>query len=123
MTKIKDKAKYLAGNHYECEDSWYSCPKSEGGCANDLNGDECNCGVKRKIEKIAQAITEAHNEAVMECVKLIENIGYLSRSDVPTNIPNEKANGKGCFQLGFEQARKEDLKALQSLIKDPKETP
>lgn len=28
--------------HYECEDSWYSCPLSEDGCANDANT-ECNC--------------------------------------------------------------------------------
>ena len=30
--------------HRQCEDSWYSCPKSEDGCANDGEGDECNCG-------------------------------------------------------------------------------
>ena len=31
--------------HNYCEDSWYSCPKAEDGCANDyLAADECNCG-------------------------------------------------------------------------------
>ena len=31
-------------NHYECEDGWYSCPKSEDGCANDNAGKDCTCG-------------------------------------------------------------------------------
>ena len=29
--------------HYECEDSWYSCPASEGGCARDDYDTECDC--------------------------------------------------------------------------------
>jgi hypothetical protein len=32
-------------NHSECNDSWYSCPKSEIGCSDDDQGEECNCGV------------------------------------------------------------------------------
>lgn len=30
--------------HDECDDSWYSCPKSEEGCANEDARDECTCG-------------------------------------------------------------------------------
>lgn len=31
--------------HYYCEDSWYSCPLAEDGCANDCYAkDECSCG-------------------------------------------------------------------------------
>lgn len=30
--------------HYYCEDSWYSCPKAEDGCADERKGDECDCG-------------------------------------------------------------------------------
>jgi hypothetical protein len=33
--------------HYYCEDTWYSCPKHEDGCANDAEGDDCNCGADR----------------------------------------------------------------------------
>jgi len=33
--------------HYYCEDSWYSCPKAEHGCANDSAGDDCNCGADK----------------------------------------------------------------------------
>ena len=44
-------------SHLYCEDPWYSCPKHEDGCANDLEGDECNCGADEENEKIDQAIT------------------------------------------------------------------
>ena len=41
--------------HYSCEDCWYSCPQSTGGCCNDSVGDECNCGLDNKINKIIEA--------------------------------------------------------------------
>ena len=44
-------------SHLYCEDPWYSCPKHEDGCANDLEGDECNCGADEANQKIDQAIT------------------------------------------------------------------
>ena len=40
--------------HYYCEDSWYSCPKAEGGCAKDGEGDECNCGADEHNTKVAE---------------------------------------------------------------------
>jgi hypothetical protein len=54
MSKIK--ASYVAGleialkqlrhtTHYECDDSWYSCPKSANGCADDRETG-CNCGLE-----------------------------------------------------------------------------
>ena len=48
-------------NHYYSEDSWYSCPKAEDGCADASQGDECNCGadtVKAGITKILAEIQE-----------------------------------------------------------------
>ena len=42
--------------HYYCEDSWYSCPKAEDKCANDSEGEDCNCGAdihNAKVEAIA----------------------------------------------------------------------
>lgn len=39
--------------HRQCEDSWYSCPKSEEGCANEFEGEECNCGADELIEALA----------------------------------------------------------------------
>lgn len=44
--------------HSECEDSWYSCPKSESGCSNDGAGDECDCGADNANEMIDKAIEE-----------------------------------------------------------------
>lgn len=30
--------------HVDCDDGWYSCPKSFSGCLDDQAGPECNCG-------------------------------------------------------------------------------
>lgn len=49
-------------SHYYCEDNFYSCPKHEDGCANDMEGDECNCGanfVNETIEKAIEALLAA----------------------------------------------------------------
>jgi hypothetical protein len=40
--------------HYECDDSWYSCPKSDYGCADERQGTECNCGADEMIEALAK---------------------------------------------------------------------
>ena len=34
--------------HVYCEDPWFSCPKAEDGCANDADGDDCNCCADEK---------------------------------------------------------------------------
>ena len=54
--------------HYYCEDTWYSCPKHEDGCANEAEGDECNCGadqINAQIDKAVTALRQAlANEAL-----------------------------------------------------------
>ena len=46
-------------HHDFCEDSWYSCPKAEGGCANeDYEEDECNCGADRHNKILDDTIGE-----------------------------------------------------------------
>jgi len=48
--------------HNYCEDTWYSCPKHEEGCANESEGDECNCGadnVNAQFDKAIIAIKKA----------------------------------------------------------------
>jgi hypothetical protein len=48
--------------HYYCEDTWYSCPKHEDGCANEAEGNECNCGADKanaEIDYVTAAIKEA----------------------------------------------------------------
>ena len=60
----KDEALTLALNalqinrrpHYYCENRWHSCPRHEEGCANDEDGDECNCGADKANAEIDTAI-------------------------------------------------------------------
>jgi hypothetical protein len=43
--------------HHYCEDSWYSCPKHEDGCANEGAGTECDCGMEDRNALLDQIIT------------------------------------------------------------------
>lgn len=43
---------YGRRSHTYCEDSWYSCPKAEDGCADDRRGPECDCGADEHNAKI-----------------------------------------------------------------------
>ena len=48
--------------HHYCEETWYSCPKHEDGCANEAEGAECNCGadeINAQFDKAITAIKEA----------------------------------------------------------------
>ena len=45
--------------HYECEDTWYACPKSTTGCANNAEGDACNCGADEFNAQIDAIIAKA----------------------------------------------------------------
>lgn len=54
--RLREALESLRSTHYECDDPWYSCPKSEGGCANDGQGDECNCGADARNAIIDAAL-------------------------------------------------------------------
>lgn len=43
--------------HYSCDDTWYACPKSEDGCADSRQGDECNCGADEFNQELDRHIT------------------------------------------------------------------
>jgi len=45
----------LKTKHYECEDCWYSCPKSEEGCCNEYAEDICTCGADRQNALVDEA--------------------------------------------------------------------
>ena len=45
-------------SHHYCEDGWYSCPKSDDGCANQHEGTECNCGADEVNAVIDAAIAK-----------------------------------------------------------------
>ena len=38
--------------HAYCDDSFYSCPKQEEGCADENQGTECNCGAEEYNAKL-----------------------------------------------------------------------
>jgi len=64
----------LNAPHTECEDPWYSCPKSPEGCANDGEDPNiCTCGTDYwlgRLNHIANAAYDAGREAEMElCCK------------------------------------------------------
>jgi hypothetical protein len=52
VDRLKELKELALREHYHCEDSWYSCPKAEGGCADDRAGDNCNCRVDEHNEKV-----------------------------------------------------------------------
>ena len=51
----KSKRRY----HRTCNDSWYSCPKSEDGCPDDQwDINECNCGADEWNAKVETLLGE-----------------------------------------------------------------
>lgn len=52
----------LRKKHYECEDCWYSCPKSEEGCC-DTRQQECTCGADKQNAQIDSALA-AYDKAM-----------------------------------------------------------
>jgi hypothetical protein len=54
-------AKLARRDHYTCEDTWYSCPQSEDGSANDNAGSACDCGAEEhnaKVDAIYAALAQ-----------------------------------------------------------------
>ena len=117
--------------HNYCEDTWYSCPKHEEGCANESEGDECNCGadeINAQFDKAITAIKEALAQPEQEPVAFEEwlskqhgdpeeigflqalRIAYISGQDSITTPPQRKpltdemivAGGKALAKLHAE---------------------
>jgi hypothetical protein len=68
--KIAIEAEKLAGGHSECEDGWYSCPLSEGGCLDDRQ-EGCNCGRGSRVAAIAQALRSSRRAAYQKCLDAV----------------------------------------------------
>ena len=69
MNLLEQLKKLALRNHYECEDPWYSCPKSEEGCADDERGDECTCGAdshNAEVEAVYAEILRHYGEKLFE---------------------------------------------------------
>jgi len=70
----RQRAEAVIGKHYECEDSWYSCPLSEEGCANDgEDKTRCNCGRDDRKVQLELLLTTARQEALQEAVSIVED--------------------------------------------------
>lgn len=65
-TQIIEALKAARRWHYSCEDAWYSCPKSEGGCANEYAGTECSCGADKTNASIDAAIAELEKQEAVQ---------------------------------------------------------
>ena len=57
---LLEKLEELRVSHYNCGGSWYSCPKSSEGCADEEAGDECNCGADRRNAVVDELIQYVH---------------------------------------------------------------
>jgi hypothetical protein len=68
-------------SHHYCEDSWYSCPKAEGGCSNDEVGEDCNCGADEhngNIENLLSTYPESESGKESDTVqKKLELYGSM----------------------------------------------
>lgn len=57
-------------DHYYCDDTWYSCPLSIDGCADEfIDKNECNCGADEhnyKLELFYIEIWERHGDILNE---------------------------------------------------------
>ena len=46
IARLREALSRCKRGHYYCEDSWYSCPLAEGGCADDSKAAVCDCGAE-----------------------------------------------------------------------------
>lgn len=72
--------------HYECEDGWYSCPKSDEGCFNDGVSDECNCGAEKRSMKLKQFFFSE----LKDIIKDIENCDIYGWKEGSQNLAKTK---------------------------------
>lgn len=74
---------YMESNepkHYSCEDGWHSCPKSDDGCYDESQGDECNCGAEKNKEwwgKVLSALRQALAEPDKHIKELRANLNRM----------------------------------------------
>jgi hypothetical protein len=58
IKRIKELLNSLHRKHLECEDCWYSCPKSDEGCCDsDKDKNVCDCGADYTNNKIDEILS------------------------------------------------------------------
>ncbi len=106
MKQALEALKNNKRTHYYCEDTWYSCPKHEDGCANDSEGDDCNCGADKANAEIDDAIT-ALRQAIAEAEKqeryFCERCGKRLSGGIHTCTPPAEAEKQETNQVTLTQ--------------------
>lgn len=81
--------------HLNCEDAWYSCPKSSEGCSDDHAGKECNCGADRVNEIIValkaevESLRFAYDGAVKGLLNWSESFQCLIPEDARKSVDDK----------------------------------
>jgi hypothetical protein len=89
--------------HYYCEDTWYSCPKHEDGCANDFEGSDCNCGADKaniEIDAAIKALEEALKQEQGEPVATVVARQYDDGTHAGNALDWEGRNCENDFPVG-----------------------
>lgn len=56
--QILELAELAKRPHYYCDDdNWYSCPQAVGGCSDERQGKECNCGSNEHNKKVLKFVS------------------------------------------------------------------
>ena len=95
--------------HHYCEDTWYSCPKHEDGCANESEGNECNCGADKANAEIDKAITDI-KEALEQQAAVEHDLAAAYRTEL------DKLSQRN-YELRMENAQ------LKAQPKEPEQEP
>ena len=86
-------------HHYNCDDdTWYGCPKSSSGCADDSQGDECNCRRDKTIQSLFTALLDIFDGMVGEDnvqSRLIYSIGIQCYNQRGAEIRERINKAKG----------------------------
>ena len=79
--------------HFYCEDKWYSCPKHEDGCADEREGDECNCGADEINAEFDKAITALEEVLAEHAMQEVQRLGQeIEQAPVAWLLTDKKIN-------------------------------
>jgi hypothetical protein len=102
-------------SHYYCEDTWYSCPKHEEGCANKLEGDECICGADEVNKVLDAAIADLEAALEQPEPQVVYRLGETDIYDFAgwlTTRPGVMRVGASCEAGSMAEAVGEYLRAF-----------
>jgi len=81
---LEEALRGLKRSHYNCDDGWYSCPKSEEGCANfDMPKDQCTCGAD-----VHNAEVDRVTVAIVAKLEAAQRMSQVVRNTIPTMMPD-----------------------------------